>query len=248
MVIILFFITIQFPMEVHGYGWIGKYSGLSKRYNIDATIDLYADLFKFGDLHFSIEYRHDLDMASGQEEGVTFDPKFLHYYIIPGLDLSLNTFIFTGRLIHDCVHFVDIENPSAPVFNRIRLGIMSTEHHLRNFLKREPILSWRIEYGFYPQWQFYKWMNWGTDYRHDFLLEVNQSLFQYRSISLRAGLFLDFNHRMWGGFYHNHRIRAQGCYRTPKGTFNIFYDYYLYVNDPLKAPNRLGILCLGLQF
>lgn len=248
MLLLVILAGLELPMEVHGLGSMGKYFGHSKRYNIDATIDVYADLVRFGRLTLSAEYRHDLDMASGQEEGVTFDPKYVHYYIIPGLDLEMNSFVLTGRLIHDCFHMVDLENPSAPVFNRIRFGIMPRAHHWRRFVEDNPAFSWRAECGFYPQWQFYKWMNWGTDYRRDLLLEVNQRAFRHGSWGLRWGLSLDFNQRMWGGFYHNHRVRLNGYYRSRRGIFNILYEYYLYATDPLKAPNRMGILCLGVQF
>lgn len=246
MILLLMLVNVEFPFEVHGAGWMGKYFGHNERYNIDASIEIYADLVKLNNLYFSIDYRHDLDMAG--EELVIFDPRYVHYYIIPGFNYSLNSFVLTARLIHDCVHIIDFYQPAAPVFNRLRFGIMDRVSHWRNFREEDPDLNWSLEVGFYPQWQVYKWMNWGTDYMRDLSFEASEKVLSQKSIGLRWGLSLHFNQRMWGGFYHDHHLRFTAYKHGKKGDLNLFYDYCLYANDPIKAPNRLGIICLGVQF
>lgn len=257
-VLILFFVftliprsflaAIEVPLEFHGGGYFGKYLNSDTiRYNLDASFEIYCTTLRLGPISTYIYYRDDLDMAE-QTGGVSVDPRYVHYYIVGGLDYFLREYVVNAYFVHDCIHDIDYDVEGTPVFNRFRLRFMPRDFHYSSRLKTLRRFLWSVDLGYYPHWNWHGWdINAGADYMYDIILEAMLNLYTTDNFGL------DFrpSFKVAKGdtsFYHHHLLRLRGYYTKLARRVGLSLEYNLYNNDLNKTPNKLWLLSIYLEF
>jgi hypothetical protein len=240
--------SLEVPLDFHGRGFFGKYLNSDTiRYNLDASIEIYCTTLKYGPFCSYVSYRDDLDMAK-QTGGVSIDPRYAHYYIIGGLDFFLKGYVVTGYFVHDCVHDIDYDVEGTPVFNRFRLRFSPQGFHYSERLRTEERFLWSIDVGYYPNWDYHGWdINAGADYIYDIILTAMLNVYSTRDF----GLDVKPRFTIAEGdtcFYHQHLLSLQGYYKKDARRIGLSLDYNLYNNDPIKAPDKLWLFSLYIEF
>lgn len=249
---LLVFVSLSFaaqlPLDFHGGGMISKYLNSStSRYNMDAIIELYCTVVRSDPFAFYLNYRDDLDMAL-QSGGVSFDPRYGHYYMAGGFDYLLEAYFARIYFVHDCVHDVDTLVPGTPVFNRFRLQFGSLDAHYSRRPDPASRFSWMATLGAYPHFKYHGWdINAGADYDFETILEANLGLMRFRSFRL------DLNPRFHVTkgdtcLYHQHLIRALAYHHSRGKRIGFSFDYNLWNNDPIKNPDKLWLFSAYIDF
>jgi hypothetical protein len=240
--------SLEVPLDFHGRGFFGKYlNSDTVRFNFDASFEIYLNALRHGPLSAYVYYRDDLDMAE-QTGGVSIDPRYSHYYIVAGLDYFLTDFVVTGYFVHDCVHDIDYDVEGTPVFNRLRLRFSPDDFHYTTRLKTHDKFLWSVDLGYYPTWQYHGWdINSGADYRYDVILDVMYNIYSAENF----GVDLRPNFTITKGdtsFYHRHILGLQTYYTRSARRFGLSLEYLLFVNDPIKSPDKLWLLSIYSEF
>lgn len=240
--------SLEIPIDFHGRGLFGKYlNSDTSRYNLDASFELYCTMLSHGILSAYINYRDDLDMAK-QTGGVSIDPRYVHYYIIGGLDVFLKDYVLTGYFVHDCMHDIDYDVEGTPVFNRFRLRFAPQDFHYTKRLKAERRFLWSVDLGYYPNWDYHGWdINSGADYNFDVIAIVQLNIFsnQKYGVDFKPSFTVA---RGDTSFYHQHVLGLQTYYKKDARRIGLSLDYNIYNNDPLKSPDKLWLLSIYLEF
>ncbi len=243
-----FAICLEVPLEFHGGGMFGKYlNSDTTRFNLDASIELYCVTLRHGSVSAYVYYRDDLDMAE-QTGGVSVDPRYVHYYIIGGLDFFLKDYALTTYFVHDCIHDIDYDVEGTPVFNRFRIRFSPKEfHYTRKPGTRERFL-WSADLGYYPDWQYHGWdINSGADYQFDLILKGMFNIYSTENFGVDLKPSFTFV-KGDTAYYHQHVIGLEGYYLKAARRLGLRLDYNLYNNDLLKSPDKLWLLSLYLEF
>ena len=239
---------IEVPLDLHGRGFFGKYlNSDTLRFNFDASFEIYLNILKHDPLSAYVYYRDDLDMAE-QTGGVSIDPRYSHYYIAAGLDYFLTDFVVTGYFVHDCVHDIDYDVEGTPVFNRFRLRLSPDDFHYAARLKTRSKFLWSVDFGYYPTWQYHGWdINSGADYRYDVILDAMYNIYSTENfgVDLRPSFTIAKGDT---SFYHRHLLGLQAYYAKSARRFGLSLEYFLYVNDPIKSPDKLWLLSIYSEF
>ena len=239
---------LELPLDFHGRGMVSKYlNSPSVRYNMDVVVELYCTALRAGNFAFYLNYRDDLEMGL-QQGGVSFDPRFGHYYISAGFDYYLKAYFARCYFVHDCVHDVDTLIPGTPVFNRFRLQFGSIETHYSRSAEPSRRFNWNVTLGVYPHIPYHGWdINAGADYNFETILEVSLNLINIRSF--RADLNPKL-HVTKGDtcLYHQHLVRALAYYHVRGKRIGISFDYNLGNNDPIKNPDKLWLFSTYIEF
>jgi hypothetical protein len=240
--------ALEVPLEFHGGGTFGKYlNSDTTRFNFDASIGLYCVTLRHGPLSTYVHYRDDLDMAE-QSGGVSIDPRYVHYYIVAGLDYFFAGYVITTYFVHDCVHDIDYDVEGTPVFNRFRILFSPQEYHFTERLRTTRRFLWSVDLGYYPDWDYHGWdINAGADYQYDIIMKAMLNLYRARTF----GLDLKPSFTIAKGdttYYHQHLIGLQGYYTKGNRRIGLSLDYNLYNNDPIKSPDKLWLLSLYIEF
>jgi hypothetical protein len=169
--------SLELPLEFHGGGIFGKYlNSDTTRFNLDASIELYCITLRHGPVSTYIHYRDDLDMAE-QTGGVSIDPRYVHYYVVGGLDYFFGNYVITGYFVHDCIHDIDYDVEGTPVFNRFRIRFGPQEFHFTKRPSTTRRFLWSVDLGFYPHWNYHGWdINSGADYQYDVIMKAMLNL------------------------------------------------------------------------
>jgi len=240
--------SLEVPLDFHGRGFFGKYlNSDTSRFNFDSSFEIYLTTLRHGPFSTYVYYRDDLDMAE-QTGGVSIDPRYGHYYIVGGVDYFIKNYVITGYFVHDCIHDIDYEVEGTPVFNRFRLRFAPHDYHYATRLKTKEKLLWSIDIGYYPHWDFHGWdINAGADYNFDFSLTGMYNLVSTRDFGL--DFVPDFTITAGDtSFYHRHVFGIEAYYTKSAKRFGLSLDYFAYVNDPLKSPNKLWLLSVYTEF
>ncbi|MBE0432962.1 hypothetical protein IBX73_05785 [candidate division WOR-3 bacterium] len=240
--------ALEIPLDIHGGGFFGKYlNSDTARFNFDASVGIYCTTLRHGPLSTYVFYRDDLDMGE-QTGGVSIDPRYAHYYIAAGIDYALYGYVITCYFMHDCIHDIDYDVAGTPVFNRLRLRFAPADFHYATRLKTERKFLWSVDLGFYPHWNYHGWdINSGADYTHDLVLDMRYNLIS----GSKFGLDFKPSFTIARGdtaFYHQHILRLQTYYKTMSRRIGMSLDYHLFVNDPIKSPDKLWLLSIYLDF
>jgi len=240
--------SLEVPLEFHGRGFFGKYlNSDTSRFNFDSSFEIYLNTLRHGPFSTYVLYRDDLDMAE-QTGGVSIDPRYGHYYIVGGLDYFLKDFVMTGYFVHDCVHDIDYEVEGTPVFNRFRLRFAPRDFHYSTRLRAEEKFLWSIDIGYYPHWGFHGWdINAGADYNFDIIVNAIYNFYSNNSFGID---FLPDLSIVLGDttLYHRHVLGMKTYYKRSAKRFGLSLDYFAYVNDPIKSPNKLWLLSIYTEF
>ncbi len=240
--------SLEVPLDFHGRGFFGKYlNSDTTRFNFDSSFEIYVNTFRHGPFSTYVYYRDDLDMAE-QTGGVSIDPRYGHYYIAGGLDYFFKNFVITGYFVHDCIHDIDYEVEGTPVFNRFRLRFAPGDFHYTTRLKTENKFLWSVDIGYYPHWDFHGWdINAGADYNYDIILAVMYNL--YSNNNFGVDFTPDISVTVGDtSLYHRHVLGLKTYYRRSAKRFGLSLDYFAYVNDPIKNPNKLWLLSIYTEF
>jgi len=240
--------AVELPLDFHGRGMVSKYlNSHAIRYNMDVVVELYCTVLRVGNSAFYLNYRDDLEMGL-QQGGVSFDPRFGHYYIAGGFDYLMEAYFARFYFVHDCVHDVDTLIPGTPVFNRFRLQFGSQDAHYSRSAEPSGRFDWNATLGVYPHFLYHGWdINAGADYDFETILEANLNLIKIRSF--RADLSPKL-HVTKGDtcLYHQHLIRALAYYHHQGKRFGVSFDYNLGNNDPIKNPDKLWLFSTYIEF
>jgi hypothetical protein len=240
--------SLEVPLEFHGGGIFGKYlNSDTTLFNLDASIELYCVTLRHGPVSAYIYYRDDLDMAE-QTGGVSIDPRYVHYYIVGGMDFFWSDYVITGYFVHDCVHDIDYDVEGTPVFNRFRVRFSPKDFHFTRRLSAEKRFLWSADLGFYPHWDYHGWdINAGADYQYDLIMKGMFNLYSTSSfgVNLRSSFTVAKGDTT---YYHQHLIGLEGYYRKIARRIGLRLDYNIYNNDPIKSPDKLWLLSLYLEF
>ena len=241
-------LALEVPLEFHGRGIFGKYvNSDTTRFNFDASIEIYCVTLRHGPLATYVHYRDDLDMAE-QAGGVSIDPRYVHYYIIAGIDYFFDKYVITPYFVHDCVHDIDYDVEGTPVFNRFRIRFSPQAFHFTERLKSAQRFLWSVDLGYYPDWDYHGWdINAGADYQYDVIMTAMLKLYTTQSfgIDLRPSFTIAKGDTT---YYHQHVIGLQGYYTKNNRRIGLSLDYNIYNNDPIKSPDKLWLLSLYLEF
>lgn len=240
--------SLEVPLEFHGGGFFGKYlNSDTSRFNFDSSFEIYLNTLKHGPFSTYVFYRDDLDMAE-QTGGVSIDPRYGHYYIVGGLDYFLTDFVVTGYFVHDCIHDIDYEVEGTPVFNRFRLRFAPRDFHYSTRLETGKRFLWSIDFGYYPHWSFHGWdINAGADYNFDVMVKAIYNF--YSNDNFGMDFLPDLTIATCDTtLYHRHVIGLKTYYKRSAKRFGLSLDYFAYVNDPIKSPNKLWLLSIYTEF
>ena len=243
-----FLSSIEVPLEFYGSGFFGKYLNSDTiRFNLDASFEIYCTTLRLGPISTYVHYRDDLDMAK-QTGGVSIDPRYVHYYIVGGIDYFLHDYLVNAYFVHDCIHDIDYDVEGTPVFNRFRLRFAPKDFHYASRLKTAKRFLWSIDLGYYPHWDWHGWdINSGADYIYDVMLEA---MFNFYATD-NFGMDIRPSFKVAKGdtmFYHQHVMRLRGYYKKLARRIGLSLEYNLYNNDLNKTPNKLWLLSLYLEF
>ena len=240
--------SLEIPLEFHGGGVFGKYlNSDTNRYNLDASIELYCVTLRHGSVSAYVYYRDDLDMAE-QTGGVSVDPRYVHYYIIGGLNFLLADYVINPYFVHDCIHDIDYDVEGTPVFNRFRIRFSPRDYHFTRKTGTKKKFLWSADLGYYPDWKYHGWyVNSGADYEFDLIMKgmLNVSSMGNFGIDLKPSFTFIKGDTT---YYHQHVIGIEGYYMKAARRIGLRLDYNLYNNDPLKNPDKLWLLSLYLEF
>ena len=240
----------NFPLDLHGYAFFGKYlNSDTSAYYIDVSTDFYCTLMKYDRLSLFIRYRDDLDVAGWPESGVIFDPQRAHYYMVMGMDYFFSTVLVSGYFMHDCIHFLDHNADGTPIFNRFKLSLGAPDFHYSLQLSTNKKILWRTTFGWYPGWQYHNWaVNYGADYQYDLFFDLVASLLKKSNIAVSINTSLGFA-KADSNFYQQHMAQIACSYLSGHGgAIGTSLAYNIYNNDPLKSPDRLWLLSIFFQF
>jgi hypothetical protein len=240
--------AIEVPLEFYGHGFFGKYlNSDTSRFNFDASVEIYCTTLRHWPLSTYIYYRDDLDMAQ-QTGGVSIDPRYAHYYLAAGIDYFVGNHVVTGYFVHDCVHDIDYDIEGTPVFNRFRVRFSPRDYHYSKRLATARRFLYAIDLGYYPHWDFHGWdINAGADYVFDIILEGRFNIYSANVFGIDAKPSFTIA-RGDTSFYQRHVISLQGYYVKATRRIGLSLDYNLFVNDPIKSPDKLWLLSIYLDF
>jgi len=240
--------SLEIPLDFHGHGHLGRYLNSDTiRYYMDASVDFYCTMIKEKNFSFYINYRDDLDVAGGTN-GVLFDPRYAHYYIVGGFDYFFSSFFTRFYYMHDCVHDIDYSTGKKPIFNRLGMKLASKDYHYSQYIATPRKFLWAFSATFYAHWQYHGWdVNAGADYNYDMAFE-----FTYKFLK-KDHFGCDINPRFQiaqsdTAFYHQHLLHVATYYLNNNKRLGINLDYNIYNNDPIKGPNRLWLLSISTEF
>jgi len=243
-----FLASLEVPLEFYGGGFFGKYLNSDTiRFNLDASFEIYCTTLRHGPVSTYIYYRDDLDMAE-QSGGVSVDPRYVHYYIVGGLDYFLSEYAINAYFVHDCIHDIDYDVQGTPVFNRFRFRFMPKDFHYSSRLKTARRFLWSVDLGYYPHWNWHGWdINAGADYIYDIMLETMLNFYttDHFGLEIRPSFKVAKGDTM---FYHQHVMRLRGYYKKLTRRIGLSLEYNIYNNDLNKTPNKLWLLSLYLEF
>lgn len=240
--------AIEFPLDFHGKGYIGKYlNNANTSFSMDASIDIYCTMIKHKNFSFFMRYRDDLDMAQPRP-GVIFDPRYAHYYIVGGFDYILANLLFSMYFMHDCIHNIDYEIEETPIFNRFRLVFANADAHFSKHLISSKRFLWSIEFGYYAHWQYHGWdINYGTDYKYDIILKPQFNLLKKRNFGIGVEPVFHIT-KGDTSYYHQHLFELNTSYRNNGKQIGLGITYNIWNNDILKNPDKLWLLSIFAEF
>ena len=247
----------EVSLEPSGSVYIGKYSGDSERYNLDAGLDVSFSLLNWKTLDFFIEYISNLEMAK-QVGNITLDPRYGHWFIIGGLRYKKGSYIIQSYIVHDCKHIIDLlPDSNKVVFNRLKFSISQNLYDFRKRFqvktkKKERIrkMRWEFIYGFYPRSKVIDYLNSRPYYHHDFELKLEFPFVYFQKGEIFSGI---------RGRYTISANNPPKYYRVvslslgvfifnKNGAFGSYLEYFPVAKDPLKSPEGLSIFGIKYLF
>lgn len=214
---------------------------------MDVSLDVYVTLLRHKDISFYVRYRDDLGMGE-QHQGITLDPRYVHYYVAFGIDYFLDNIVLSSYYMHDCIHVIDLDFTDAPVFNRFKFQI--ADAHMHRALRQKTLkrFLWGVELGFYPHVEYNGWdINAGADYQSDLAVNTTFTIFR------KGDIGVDFNPvfqitRGDTSWYHQDVLHLNTYYAAKGGRIGLELSYNLWNNDPITGPDKLWLLSLYAAF
>jgi hypothetical protein len=242
--------ALDFPLDLYGRAHFGKYlNSDTSLYYLDVSADFYCTVMRHRSASVFIRYRDDLDVAGSPSNGVLFDPRRTHYYIVAGTEYQCAPVLLTLYFMHDCIHFIDVESGLKPIFNRFKLSAGAPDFQVSREMRTAQKILWQLTLGWYPGWQYHSWsINSGADYKWDALGDLRIGLFRKTSCAIRflttfGAAIADSN------TYYQTAAGAECCYLSARGNaagLNLTYNFYS--NDPVESPDQLWLLSAFFQF
>ena len=240
--------SLEVPLEFHGRAFLGKYlNSDTTLYNMEASIGLYCTILRQKNFSLFMHYQDDLDMAE-QKGGVSLDPRYAHYYIVCGVDYLTTDYLLAGYFMHDCIHDIDYEIEGTPVFNRFRLQIAHADFHYSKRLLTSKRFLWSMELGFYPHWEYHGWdINAGADYKYEMNIKSVFDILRKGNFGVNIGTVFHIT-KGDSCFYHQHMLQFKTYYRNNGKRIGLELDYNIWNNDPIKAPDKLWLLSIFVEY
>lgn len=245
----------ELSLDPFGWGYFGKYTGNSERFNLDGGVAIGFDLLRWDTAEFYLEYITLLEMAE-QVGNISLDPRYSHTFINEGFRARRWGLLFNPYFVHDCKHVIDMPPDSNKVvFNRLKFAIsrnldgfeerFQATHEER---AREP--RWELLYGFYPQSKVIDYLNSRPYYHHEFQLTLEYPLLFYRYGEIFAGArgrYVISAHDP-PRYYGDVTFLIEAVFLGEKGVMGLFLEHYAVAEDPIKAPHGLSLLGLRYTF
>ncbi len=248
--LILLLYGVNFLIEPSGDLYILKYTGDSKRYNMDVGAGIKVKLLKYKKFSFFVSYVNELDMAK-QVGNISLDPYYGHWYITGGFELALKNLLLFGHITHDCLHSVDRPPDSNKVvFNRFSIGMGNIPFFpIKQRITRD---SWRFTYTYYPHSRVIDYLN-SVDMWHDFRIFFKKRLYFQNAFFINGGIETLFtlwiNEENPKGFTQtNIVLNFEAGYENKNKALLLIFEYFPLAEYQFKAPQGLWRIGVGYLF
>jgi hypothetical protein len=245
----------ELSLDPFGWGYFGKYSGGSERFNLDAGVSIGFDLLCWHNAEFYLEYITLLEMAE-QVGNISLDPRYSHTFIVEGLRIQIRGFLISPYFLHDCKHVIDMPPDSNKVvFNRLKLSVSQRLDGFRerfqtvaDMRSRKP--RWEVIYGFYPQSKVIDYLNSRPYYHHEIQIRLEYPLLFYHNGELFAGAkgrYVMSAHEP-PQYYRDISFLVEAVRFKRNAAMSLYLEHYAVAEDPLKAPEGLSLIGLRYTF
>jgi hypothetical protein len=201
-----------------------------------------------------------------QNTSVVFDPRYVHYGVIPGFELRFSDFDIKTGLEHFCYHDVDMDDGISELVNKAYISGQSKNYRLAAWRKSiadsqswKPLerLAWKAKWGHFLRRGFGivpdPYVATGHNYLHETTLNGRYAFYMNRHWILDGEVLFNWNYGQpfqdWdAGVYHTYGlILCAHWLHGYQGTR--FYLAYNFLDELLLRPHdRIFMLGLGFYF
>ena len=253
---------LTLPMTFHARGEVERLAPKSSTFFVDGNILLSNDMInmKDGD-DFDISFYGGVGIWTGMgyvTDNIVFDPRNVHYSLIPGIRAHIADYLATVQLRHDCFHEIDRDEVPTIIWNVFDFQFASLDYLVSNRreklyadsnpnLRFYPRLYWSLGVGFFPHIPN---SNLVFQEAHPFkkVWQVDARFLALRLGNL--GWMLDWNPSLWvekGGKKDWRQYGETGIsYFGAGGIMSVYYGH-TWKDDQAVQP-REGIRALGFRW
>jgi len=249
-------VEISAPIRWHSEGYLLRYVPRSDRYFLEGTVDNSIDMLKvdFGaGRSLTLFLRATVWTGMGYQcEDVIFDPRDMHYSLVPGFRGELGDYALTFQWLHDCFHEVDRKTESTIIWNAFEFRFSPQDfipenkieklHQSDKVLTLFPSLDWEIYFAFYPKLRSVSWFQYMHPFSTHTGADVKVGLIQYKSVLFE----IEYNPTLWtrygGGVYHRQLAQVNLNYIGEYGIFSFFWGYNFYEDQPVRPKPHRAII------
>jgi len=268
--VLLCFVSVQAiglsaPMKWHFDAYLAKFIPKTERHFIDSKIDASVDLLKADfaeNAELSVYGRAVIWTGMGQQsEDIIFDPRDMHYSLIPGFRGYLGDYSLAFQWLHDCFHEVDRKTESTVIWNIFELrfapkkfisefkraDVSETANNI-SYLKIVPAFEWEVFFGILPQLKSPAWFQYKHPFSTRFGGNFRLGIIQYKSIIAEFEYEPVFWTKYGGGTCQKQYFQIALSYYSEHGAVSAFWGYNAIETQPVRPTERQAILGFRWRF
>lgn len=254
-------IEFSAPMRWRCEAYLARLAPKSEFNFVDGMIDVSVDMLSLstsGGFELSMFGRAAIWTGMGHQwEDVIFDPRNMHYSLVPGFRTKFANLALQIAWYHDCFHDVDRKEEPTIIWNLFELRLSPATHpakERRKMIRMEsckcfrfrPHLDWEFAFGVFPTLKSPAWFQ----YTHPFttVSEVNIK-FSFIQIGDTRVEF-KYNPMIWthhgSKLSHRQYIEIALDYYGRDGTMSFFWGYTAHEDQPIRPKN--GLTWVGFRW
>ncbi len=251
-----FGLEVSAPVKWRGEAHLLRYIPRNQRFFTEGMVDLSVDMLalSFGD-DASLTLCAGTTIWTGmgyQEEEIIFDPRDMHYSLVPGIRAALWGYTLSFLWYHDCFHEVDRKTEPTIIWNLFEF-VFAPESHLKDVRRRiirrqpksfwlKPSVDWCLGFGFFPRPKSPFWFQYMHPFWDRIRLEVRVALAGFGPAQLeleyRPTLWIQTDHRVTQRQYAHVALAYYGRF----GAMSLFWGYVFREDQPIRPCGKRGLL------
>ncbi len=250
-------IEISAPIKWRADGYIARLVPRTEKYFMDGMMDASIDMIRFDiSNNFNINFflRSTIWTGMGyQYEDIIFDPRYMHYSLVPGLknDFKIRNskYSLMFQWFHDCFHEVDRKEEPTIIWNIFELRLSPRNyfpdvrrklflHNKSNAIRFRPKIFWDFAIGIFPRFHDPVWFQYTHPLNNRIDANLQISLLEYKSLHCEIAYNPTLYFQNGGETSQRQYVELAVKQYGTGGTFSLFWGYTVRETQPVRPINN----------